>query len=108
MVAYLGVPPIEFQNRSEHAHRVFNEDGTFKILFVDISRGELQLTFSIPGSWKGSPPLPSLSLEQAETCLVGQRKTDFLNFMGSMLEWMPEKRKTAKDLWNDPWVSSDA
>jgi serine/threonine-protein kinase SRPK3 len=28
MVAYLGVPPIEFQKRSEHAHKVFNEDGT--------------------------------------------------------------------------------
>jgi hypothetical protein len=28
MVAYIGVPPVEFQKRSEHAHRVFNEDGT--------------------------------------------------------------------------------
>jgi hypothetical protein len=28
--------------------------------------------------------------------------------MRSMLKWMPEERRTAKQLLNDPWVNSGA
>ena len=28
MVAFLGIPPLAFQQRSEQAYRVFNEDGS--------------------------------------------------------------------------------
>ena len=28
--------------------------------------------------------------------------------MRSMLKWVPEERRTAKELLNDPWVNGDA
>lgn len=32
------------------------------------------------------------------TGLVGEDKTQFVDFAASMLQWLPEKRKTAKEL----------
>lgn len=31
-------------------------------------------------------------------------KAAFLNFVKGMLQWRPEDRKTAKELYNDPWL----
>lgn len=57
------------------------------------------------GHWKGSPPLPALSLEGSEERLEGANKTAFLNFIRSMLVWLPEKRKAASELLLDPWLN---
>jgi hypothetical protein len=78
-------------------------------------------SFSVGSSWDlwGSEPLssntsesfafhPPLSLEQSETQLDGQVKTAFLNFIRSMLKWVPEERRTAKELLNDPWVNGES
>jgi serine/threonine protein kinase len=51
------------------------------------------------------PLLPSSSLEAAEENLIGKDKELFLNFIKSMLQWEPEKRKTARELLNDPWLT---
>jgi hypothetical protein len=40
----------------------------------------------------------SSSLEAAEDNLNGNDKELFLNFIKSMLQWEPEKRKTAREL----------
>ncbi|KAI9817056.1 MAG: hypothetical protein M1832_004774 [Thelocarpon impressellum] len=55
--------------------------------------------------WRGDPPLPPLSLEGSEEMLVGANKEAFLSFMRSMLTWLPEERKTAKELLEDPWLN---
>ena len=39
-----------------------------------------------------------------ERRLVGQEKELFFKFMRAMLEWLPEERKTAKELLEDPWL----
>ena len=53
------------------------------------------------GSWKGSP-LESIALKDR---LEGDGDIDiFLNFMQSMLSWEPEKRLTAADLLQHPWL----
>ena len=30
----------------------------------------------------------------------------FIDFMLSMLQWVPEHRKTAKELLDDPWLNN--
>ena len=59
------------------------------------------------GNWKDTVPIPApISLEQLEETLEGKNKELFLNFMTSMLHWVPEHRKTAKELLNDPWLNN--
>lgn len=48
--------------------------------------------------------MPSVSLNTLEKRLVGREEEDFIRFMKSMLTWLPEKRKTAKELLDDPWL----
>ncbi|KAE8415530.1 kinase-like domain-containing protein [Aspergillus pseudocaelatus] len=73
MVAYLGLPPLHFLQRSK---------------------------------WLGAGgvSIPSISMEESEENLRGQDKQQFLQFMRSMLQWIPEERKTAKELLDDPWL----
>ena len=49
--------------------------------------------------------IPVTSLEKVETRLEGRDKELFLQFIRSMLRWLPEERKTAKELLDDPWLN---
>lgn len=49
--------------------------------------------------------VPSVSLEDVVTRLEGSSKILFLQFIRSMLKWLPEKRKSAKELLEDPWLN---
>ncbi|OOF99269.1 hypothetical protein ASPCADRAFT_394536 [Aspergillus carbonarius ITEM 5010] len=85
MVAYLGLPPLHFLQRSQETLHVFGEDG----------------------KWLGAGgvSIPSLSLEGSEENLSGQNQEAFLRFIRSMLQWLPEERKTARELLDDPWLN---
>lgn len=48
--------------------------------------------------------IPQVSLESLEQRLSGSDKEQFLRFLRSMLKWLPEERKTAKQLLEDPWL----
>ncbi|KAE8162112.1 kinase domain protein [Aspergillus tamarii] len=86
MVAYLGLPPLHFLQRSEETRNVFDQNG----------------------KWLGAGgvSIPSISMEESEENLRGQDKQQFLQFMRSMLQWVPEERKTANELLDDPWLNS--
>ena len=59
------------------------------------------------GEWIADIPIPQhLSLEKSVTRLEGEKKEAFLTFVKGMLQWRPEDRKTAKQLWHDPWLRS--
>jgi hypothetical protein len=46
-----------------------------------------------------------LSLEDTISSLEGEEKRDFLDFVvKNMLCWVPEHRKTAKELLEHPWL----
>ena len=45
-------------------------------------------------------------LADTVTELVGDDKEAFLDFASGMLDWLPEKRKTAKDLLQHPFFDS--
>ncbi|KAL3472269.1 kinase domain protein [Aspergillus californicus] len=81
MVGYLGLPPLEFLQRSK-------ENRTCKWL------------------GRGGVSVPSISLDESEENLSGTDKALFLQFIQSMLRWVPEDRKSAKELLHDPWLNS--
>ena len=43
-------------------------------------------------------------LEDSVLSLEGEDKRLFLDFAKKMLQWLPEDRKTAKELLEDPWL----
>ncbi|KAI9790543.1 MAG: hypothetical protein M1816_005050 [Peltula sp. TS41687] len=85
MAGFLGLPPKEFLLRSETTSQCFNSEGKW-----------------IAGEYV---KIPVTSLAKVETRLQGQDKELFLRFIRSMLQWLPEERKTAKELLDDPWLN---
>lgn len=118
MVAYLGLPPREYIHRSETTAKVFDKHGEFFLLPCPTPKknpphllmGRFAAEKSlISGQWKnaGGVAIPSLSLESSiTTAFDGERKRLFLDFIKSMLQWLPEKRKTASELLRDPWLNA--
>ncbi|KAL4912112.1 hypothetical protein BDW62DRAFT_215274 [Aspergillus aurantiobrunneus] len=78
--ALIGPPPSEFVRRSETTEQCFD-----------------------PSIWSLTP-VPTASLATLEKRLGGEEKELFLAFMLSMLKWMPEERKTAKQLLEHPFM----
>lgn len=61
----------------------------------------------IQGHWKGAGgvQVPTLSLEEGgQRVLSIESEAKFLNFIRSMLKWLPEERKRAADLLKHPWL----
>ncbi|PWY91515.1 kinase domain protein [Aspergillus sclerotioniger CBS 115572] len=84
MVALVGPPPSEFVRRSETTEQCFDLSGNW------IAHQEASV--------------PSVSLKVLEKRLSGPEKELFLEFMRSMLKWMPEERRTAKQLLEYPFL----
>ncbi|KAL2066503.1 hypothetical protein VTL71DRAFT_2574 [Oculimacula yallundae] len=91
LISVLGPPPLGLIQRGKRSAEWF--DGNSKWLEPDENEPDRL------------PLLPSSSLEAAEENLNGKDKELFLNFIKSMLQWEPEKRKTARELLNDPWLT---
>ncbi|KAK6209855.1 hypothetical protein QIS74_11439 [Colletotrichum tabaci] len=63
--------------------------------------------FAVDGRWIADIPIPqSQGLDGSITRLEGQKKEAFLTFVKGMLQWRPEDRKTASQLYDDPWLRS--
>lgn len=62
---------------------------------------------SCAGNWiaNEAEEIPSCTLETAEGMLKGKEKAVFLQFIRSMLRWLPEDRKPARELLLDPWLN---
>jgi len=73
---------------------------------MSLRRLRAQITNSASGNFTADVPIPETTFENTETRLEGQDQVLFLRFMRSMLEWLPEKRKTAKELLSDEWLNS--
>ena len=82
MVAVLGLPPLDYLQRTGTSWEYF--DGS--------------------GNWRGAIDIPDISLESSEAQLSGENKASFLDFIRRMLQWVPEKRQTAKELLEHPWL----
>ncbi|ODM20524.1 hypothetical protein SI65_03577 [Aspergillus cristatus] len=83
LIAALGPPPPEFLARDEERRADFWDE---------------------QGNWSGLAPIPhDRILEALETRL--EDKTAFLRFIRRTLAWIPEERRTAKELLQDPWLT---
>ncbi|XHG07892.1 hypothetical protein AWENTII_011023 [Aspergillus wentii] len=49
-----------------------------------------------------------VKIEDTVKCLEGEQKDQFLTFALKMLQWLPENRKAAKELIEDPWLSDES
>ncbi|KAH9207011.1 kinase-like domain-containing protein [Leptodontidium sp. 2 PMI_412] len=95
IIALLGYPPQELLDQEREARRIctsvndyfggpfFNSNSEF--LYKDLILGDLNLRDSTPS-------------------LQGEERQLFLEFVSKMLRWVPEDRKTAKELLGDPWL----
>ncbi|KAK3898967.1 kinase-like domain-containing protein [Staphylotrichum tortipilum] len=85
VVGLLGLPPGDSLGRGRRSREFFDEDG----------------------KWIANVPIPTgNSLEKAEKYLTGRNKAMFLDFVGGMLTWRPEDRKTAAQLLEHPWLAT--
>lgn len=53
-------------------------------------------------------PSPAIMFSNSTPFLQGEDKRLFIEFASKMLRWLPEERSTAKDLYNDPWLTFKA
>ena len=86
MVAVLGLPPLDYLRGTETSWDCFDKNG----------------------NWKGGVEIPQISLEDSEEQLSGENKALFLDFMRKMLQWVPEKRQTAKELLDHSRLSTSS
>lgn len=106
IIALLGPPPKNLLARGNLTPKFFTEEGkqfenftpTLQPLAIDIlmpgtSSGCFNAGINVP---------TSTSLEEIETDLAGEDKVQFLRFMRKMLQWAPEQRSPAEDLYQDP------
>ncbi|EFE38193.1 protein kinase, putative [Trichophyton verrucosum HKI 0517] len=84
MIAALGPPPAEFLAKNPERRADF---------------------WGEKGEWLELAPIPEgRTLESVENRLENNEK--FLKFIRRALTWMPEERPTAKELMQDPWLTS--
>ncbi|KAI9674409.1 MAG: hypothetical protein M1817_001747 [Caeruleum heppii] len=110
MIALLGPPPMHFldqeppRSQVHWGHAVQTADDKichsaqeyYERPFFN-SRGEFVRRDLIP---------TSIKLEHTVRSLEGESKELFLDFARKMLQWVPENRKSAKELLEDPWLAS--
>jgi serine/threonine protein kinase len=62
-------------------------------------------TLCPPGEFIRKDLIPRhLRIAETVTLFQGEEKQQFLDFVSKMLHWMPEKRSTAKDLLEHPFL----
>ncbi|KAF2227824.1 protein kinase [Elsinoe ampelina] len=86
MVGLLGPPPHELMERSPKCDEYWDRDCR----------------------WKASTPIQTQSLEAREVRLKSlQAKRLLLDFARRTLRWLPEERATAKELLQDPFITTE-
>jgi hypothetical protein len=82
MAARIGPPPLEFLVRSTQ-------------------RGKYNASIS-----EEAAKSTETSLEESEQFLDPEERKLFCQFIRKMVQWVPERRQTAKQLLDDPWLNS--
>ncbi|GLA00531.1 hypothetical protein AnigIFM60653_009280 [Aspergillus niger] len=87
MIRLLGPPPSQFLNKCDPHIRndLFSPQGTFK--FPELI------------------PSEEFNFSNMTPFLQGEDQRLFIDFVRKMLQWEPERRSCAKELYNDPWLN---
>jgi serine/threonine-protein kinase SRPK3 len=107
MVDLLGEPPEDFLRRSEHSSRFFDENGKYSAdCSLDGAVDQIaDYRFVFSGKWIADSPVTALPLENRAKHFQGDSKAEILDFLESMLSWLPGERKSARELLGHPWLS---
>ncbi|KAL2060824.1 hypothetical protein VTL71DRAFT_8876 [Oculimacula yallundae] len=110
MIALLGPPPQKLIDQEKYWRdipwkRSFPAaDGTWCKTAHEYYGGPF---FDSKGYFTHPETIPKgVNLDDCITCMSGEEKALFLSFVRKMLQWLPEDRKTAKELREDPWLQS--
>ena len=105
MVALIGPPPSEFLNRNKpETSKYWDDQGVYCLQTTDAS--ETKLTYMFLGNWIASPAVPEGgSFESFVKNLNGREKTAFIDFMRSLLRWLPEERPFSAQAYGHPWLN---
>ncbi|KAJ6155144.1 hypothetical protein N7470_005710 [Penicillium chermesinum] len=106
MIALLGPPPKEL---------IIREREGLKWKWAPAAQNASGKFCTTASEWFGGPFLTRMDLiphglriEDTVEAVQGEQKEEFLNFAKKMLRWLPDDRKTAKQLIEDPWLSEDS
>ncbi|PGH27362.1 CMGC/SRPK protein kinase [Polytolypa hystricis UAMH7299] len=112
MIALLGPPPKDLVDREREGLKwnweppAHNDEGKLCSTASEFYGGPF---FDENGTFLHEHLIPrDLKLEDTVTTLDGEQKEQFLLFARKMLQWLPEDRKTAKELLEDPWLSAES
>jgi serine/threonine protein kinase len=107
MIALLGPPPgvllAKSKAMSEHdwPQPVMNDTGALCNNAQEFFGGPF---FSAENKFRYNELIPSRRLEDTTPFLEENDREAFLSFVRDMLTWLPEKRKTARELMNHPFL----
>ena len=108
MIALLGSPPQKLIDRELYwsevkwSHAVPNSEGKLCQTAREYYGGPF---FKSDGEFMHKGLIPTeIKLEDSVLSLRGKEKRLFLDFIRMMLQWLPENRKTAKELIEHPWL----
>lgn len=104
LVGLFGPPPLELLQRGTETAHYFNPDGIN--ILGSLLHIELIDHIVYTGTFQNPELIPTgYALEDSVKSLKGEEKRLFLEFAKKMLCWLPEDRKTAKELLQDPWLN---
>ncbi|KAG5795423.1 hypothetical protein H9Q69_005516 [Fusarium xylarioides] len=86
--ALVGPPPQSLLSSGQRTSMFYKPDG------------ELKNPGLVPASG-------DFSLENTISCMSGEEKQRFIQFINRMVKWNPEERSTARELLDDPWLYED-
>ncbi|KDQ16239.1 hypothetical protein BOTBODRAFT_107233 [Botryobasidium botryosum FD-172 SS1] len=103
LIGLLGPPPMELLDRGKVTAIHFEPNGKLCTIKFHISTHQRFLAST--GEFQTKDLIPEgRTLANSVTTLHGEDKQRFLEFAGSMLQWLPENRATTKELLDDPWL----
>jgi serine/threonine protein kinase len=112
MIALLGAPPKILIDREirwsevKWSYAVPNSEGKLCQTAREYYGGPF---FNSEGEFMHKDLIPTdVKLEDSVVSLEGEDKRLFLDFIKKMLQWLPEDRKTAKELLEDPWLRENS
>ncbi|CZS88737.1 related to serine/threonine-protein kinase [Rhynchosporium agropyri] len=108
MIALLGLPPAELVARGIEMRKwnftpaIENDEAKLCHKAYQFYKGPF---FDNEGTFLYPELVPKLGLESTISSLEGEEKRAFLEFVvNHMLCWVPERRKTAKECLEHPWL----
>ena len=105
MVHYLGPPPRDLVSRSDLGDSFFDIEGmTLPRPVVSYCSVNTQIRV---GKVRSLPSPTFKLIWELEENLSGEEQQQFLDFIKSMLCWLPEERLSARELLEHPWLVTE-